>query len=276
MTSKGGWVFLIPIASFLVGSGLFIRNESTARISFERAQEQWRLGEIEQSLLLYSKLREEYPQSEYSVQALWEIATVCYYNLYDLNKAIFYFEELIQQYPQSEYATESRLKLADIYDLELNDTEKSLDYLLAIQQESLTPSKADNIQFQIAEAYFKLEDFDSAFQYFRPLTQKSVDIHLTQRAMLRLGAILQIQKNHTDSIEYLERVMNETTCPDCRLQAQLGLIESYELVDRIGEAIEIAEKIDGDRSQSEDIQRLLLNRLLEKRKHYEPQMWSDR
>ena len=185
-------------------------------------------------------------------------------------------EELVDRYPHSEYALQSHLKLADIYEVELNEPIKALDHLAAIRLQHPDNELSWEIRFRMAEAYFKLEDFNTASEYFTPISEECTEQHLVERSLLRIGTILQIQKNHSDSIEYFQRVLNETLCEDCRLQAQLSLIESYELVDRIGEAIEIAEQIEGKESESENIQELLLQRLLEKQKHYEPKLWSRR
>jgi len=268
--------FLIPVFCFATGAALYVRNESAVQARFERAREQWRAGENEKAVELYLDLQRKHPRSRYAARALWEAAAIYYYRLYDLSKAIYYFEELISSYPRSEYAVECRFKLAEIYERELYDPARALEHLVAVRLSLSAADRDDEIQFRIADAYFRMGNFETAVRHFKDVIRESDDPHLAQKALLRLGTVMQIQKRYVDSIEYFQRVLEVTDCGDCSLQARMGLIESLEHEDRIDEAIRLAEQLDGSGPESEELRGILLQRLKEKRKHYEPTLWSRR
>ena len=63
------------------------------------------------------------------------------------------------------------------------------------------------------------------------------------------------------------------TCLDSVLQAKLLLIESYEVEDRLNEAIAVAESI-SESEVPDERKKEILDRLLEKRQYYNLELWN--
>ena len=93
----------------------------------------------------------------------------------------------------------------------------------------------------------------------------------TGQAKLRIASVFQLRGEHGRAVETFRHVLNDNGCDHCRLQGQLGLIESYEHLDRLPEAIEIAESI-SEAEYPAPMREQLLGRLTEKRKYYEPSL----
>jgi tetratricopeptide (TPR) repeat protein len=127
------------------------------------------------------------------------------------------------------------------------------------------------VSFKLAEACFKTNDFQDALRRYNLVAADGQDRHLKDQSYIRIGSIFQLQGEHDKAIRAFANVLDETDCPHCRLQAQLGLIESYEHLDRLPEAIEIAEQI-SDAEYPTAMREELLGRLTEKRKYYEPSL----
>lgn len=271
---EGRWVLLLPILSFVIGAWYFRSDRADLKVALERARECWRSGAYDDAANSYIALQSENPDSAFAPSCLWEAATIYYYNLYDISNAMHYFEKLIVEYPHSRQALESHLKLAEIFDLELNELGSAIDHWEQALEGDLAPETRHDIEFKVADAHFRSGRFDDAFEEFQKIAS-SPDIapHTVHEGELRLGAILQLRKDFQGSIDQFQKVLSSNPCSDCRLQAQLGLIESYEFLDRLPEAIETVKNISPDDYPSERRQELL-DRLLAKRKYYEPALWN--
>lgn len=271
---EGRWVLLLPILSFIVGSWYFRSDRSDLKVALERARDSWRSGAYEEAVKAYLTLQSKHPDSEFAPDCLWEAATIYYYNLYDISNAMHFFERLIVEYPQSRQALESHLKLAEIFNLELNELGSAVDHWEQALKGDLDAETRREIEFKVADAHFRSGRFDDANEEFEKIAGlENADKHTRNEAKLRLGAILQLRKDYLGSIERFRQVLSSNPCSDCRLQAQLNLIESYEFLDRLPEAIETVKNISPDDYPSENRQELL-DRLLAKRKYYEPGLWN--
>jgi TolA-binding protein len=271
---EGRWVLLLPILSFVIGSWYFRSDRSDLKVAMERARDSWRSGAYEEAIQAYLALQSRHPDGEFAPDCLWEAATIYYYNLYDISNAMHYFERLIAEYPQSRQALQSHLKLAEIFDLELNELGSAVDHWEQALQGDLDPETRREVEFKVADAHFRSGRFADAYEEFEKIAaSKHADKHTRNEAKLRLGAILQLRKDYPGSIEQFQQVLSSVPCSDCRLQAQLSLIESYEFLDRLPEAIETVKNISPDDYPSEKRQELL-DRLLAKRKYYEPGLWN--
>ncbi len=274
LRTDGRWVLLVPVLCFVAGAWYFTRDRTDLRISFERAQEDWRSARYEEAISAFLEIQKEHPESELAPEALWEAATIFYFNLYDISNAMHYFYRLIAEYPQSRLALESHLKLAEIFEVELNESLNALSHWEQALAGPLDEARRWEVEFKVADTHFKMERFDLAFETFeRMIAAEGIDKHVAQRARLRVGTIHQIERRHEESIAIFSQALAANPCGDCRLQAQLGLIESYEILDRLSEAIETARDIGSDEYPPERREELL-RRLLEKRKYYEPGLWG--
>ncbi len=276
MREANKWILLLPFVCFAFASWLFIGSEVEARAQFERAKESWRLGRYGEAVETYRSFLEKYQNSDYAPEAIWEAATIYYYNLDDINGALRYFESLVARYPASGWAAKSHLKLAEIYDRELNELPKALEHWGgAVETGALSQEELREVRFQIADARFKVSEFDLALDEFRRIIEEEDEDHLAGQARVRIGTILRIRKQFRDASRVFSEILATTKCSNCRLQAQLGLIESFEFLDQLPEAIEVARKID-TQVYPADMRQELLDRLFEKRRHYEPSLWNGR
>jgi len=274
-SDRSKWVLLLPFALFGLACWLFVESQIEVRVQFERAREQWREGKYQPALEMYRTIVEKFPRSELAPEALWEVATIYYYNIYDVSNALFYFERLVENYPDSPRAVDGHLKIAEIFEIELNEVPKALEHLTALLSMKLTPAEDREVRFRIAELHFKTSEFAKALAEYRSIIAEKEPKHLVHQARIRVATISRIQGRFDESIRIFQEVLRSDPCSSCRLQAQLGIIESFELTDRLVEAIEVARQIDVQVYPREKRDELL-ERLLEKRKYYEPGLWNGR
>jgi len=271
MKGQGRWVLLVPFVSFAIATQLFVFSENEARVMFSRAQEQWRQENYEAAVSQFEDVRKQHPRSTFAAAALWEIATIRYFSQYDVISALHCFEELAREYPENKRAVEAHLKAAEIYEVELNEISNAMVHWRKALEKDLGEALLREVSFKLAEASFKTNDFADALRRYNLVAADGQDRHLKEQSYIRIGSIFQLQAEHEKAIRSFVNVLNDTNCQHCLLQAQLGLIESYEHLDRLPEAIEIAEQI-SEAEYPVKMRKELLGRLTEKRKYYEPSL----
>ncbi|HUG43437.1 MAG TPA: tetratricopeptide repeat protein [Acidobacteriota bacterium] len=272
MKANARWILAAPVVLLAGASWLYQQSENEARAHFSRAREQWRLGNYRQAIDRFDLLVEKFPDSRFADEALWEIGTIYYVNLHDVTQALFAFERLVAAFPESPLSVEGTLRIAEIFEVELGEIGPALEHWQAALTASKSPRQRLEIRLKIADAHFKQGDFETAFDAFTVISLEGEDRQADQ-ARLRLGNILQIQRDFEGSLQEFQTVLENNQSSELRLQAQLGMIESYERLDHLDRAIEIAESIDSP-AYPRELKEDLMNRLLEKRRYYEPRLWT--
>ena len=269
----GRWVLLIPVLSIGLAVWISNRNENEAQADFSQAVELWRGGLYLQAIQSFSTVQKAYPRSQLADDALWEIANIRYVNFYDVTGAIDSFESLLRDYPKSPLTAATHMKLAEILDKDMGELPEAVDHWQQALECDLSGSVREQVEFAVADALFRSNQVDESFENFSRLEASAQDEELARKARLRIGTILQIRKENQQAIDIFREIVHDGACGECRLQAQLGLIESYELLDELPNAIAIAKAID-PLQYSPELKEALVNRLLEKQKYYEPKMWD--
>lgn len=274
MKSEGRWILLVPLVCLAVGAWYVTADRSDVKVAFERAQGFWRDGKYADAAQAYLELEAAYPASRFAPESLWEAGNIYYYNLDDVANALNCYERVIRDYPACRWVAGSRLRLAEIFEIELNEPGNALRYLNEALAQLVDEPTRHDIQFKVAEIHFKLNEFGLAYEEFSHLARdEGIGLHRVHQAKLRLGTIHQIRREHEAAIRSFLEVLTAGPCGDCRLHAQLSLVESYEVLDRLSEAIEIAREIRSE-DYPEEMRQQLLKRLLEKKKYYEPGLWG--
>ena len=272
MKKRFDLVLPFPVLIFVLGAFLYVETQNEARVQFLRAQEQWRQGHYGESIDLYEGILRDYPKSRYADQALWEMGTIHYVNFYHVDRAAACFQKLLRQYPKSLLVEEVKLRLAQIYEADLGDLSRAITYWQQVLARDSSADLQRKVCFKMADALFKINRIEEAREHFQRVIEASAGDHLSEQSRIRLGIILQIQKDYRGSVDWFQQVLTSTQCGDCRIQAQLGLIESYEFMEELARAIETAQAI-----RHEDyplpVKEGLLERLKEKGKYYGRQRW---
>ncbi len=273
MNSRLRWILPIPLLLFSAAVWLYVETENEVRVQILRAQEQWRETDYMEAIEIYESVYQNYPKSQYADEALFEIGTIYYINIYNADRALHYFRELVTQYPDSSLATQAYLRLAEIHEVELTDLPQAIAYWSQTLALDITLEVRRQIYFKMGDAYFKLNQFDEAFQKFRMLMEDGSNDSLAERARAQAGIILQIQNQFEESVEYFNQVLEGPECDDCRRTARLGLIESYEFLGDLAKAIEVAKTIPTSEYSAKEREDLL-KRLDNKARVYEPQRFA--
>ncbi len=267
------FVLFLPFLIFGAGVWLYFQTENEVRAQMAQAQARWRVGAYDDAITLYESVSQHYPASRYADDALWEIATIYYFNFYDVNRALSCFQRLATGYPGTPLAKESHLKLAEINEIVLKDVGAAIAHLNEALSQDPSIRSRRLICFKLGSAYLKLDRFDEARRQFASVVRDGLDDHLADQASIRIGSILQIGKKYDDSLPFFLGVLERTKCRDCRARAKLGLIESYEFMDDLSKAIAVAKSINPGECP-EQLKLGVLKRLTDKNKYDGQTLWG--
>lgn len=273
MKRKYSLAVVFSILIFAVASLVYVNKENEVQARFERAREVWRNQEYFEASQLYLDITRKYPQSRLADDALWEVATTYYLNLYDIPTAIEYFRQLTEDYPDSPRAAEAHKYLAEIFDKDLNEPASAVLHWKAALEYDLPEYEINQIRLWIGDSLFKQGEInESAEQYNLVRSEASREDQVCQ-ALLRSGIVFQVKKQYQESIEVFREIIDNGACSNQIFQAKFMLIESYEAEDRLDEAISVAEGISEVEVSSEK-KAEILDRLKEKRQYYNLEKWN--
>ena len=251
------WVLPVPFLIFVVGAWLISKVENDVAVQVARAQLHQRERHYSQALNLYEVIHENYPRSQFADDALWEIANIYYGNLYDIDRALLSFHRLVQEYPESVLAMDAYLKMAEIHEVELRDLPQAITLLAQALTYSTSFDADPAIFFRMGDLHLKLSQLKQSMQKFEIIVRRIPDDHLAYRARNRIGTICQIAGHHQESLTYFRITARQTNCSECRTEAHLGLIESYEFLEEPEKAISLAESISGQDLSIKEKQKII-------------------
>ena len=72
------WVQLAPLILFVLAVWVLRESQNEVWVQVERAKQNWRQGDRKGAIDLYQAIYQRYPDSRYTPEVLWELATICY------------------------------------------------------------------------------------------------------------------------------------------------------------------------------------------------------
>jgi tetratricopeptide (TPR) repeat protein len=223
------WLLLLAL---LVGG-----CHSGARKLLDQAEANWRNGLYDEAIQANLSLYTQEQRGAYAPRAILNIGNIYYLNLRQLKQAIEYYEKLIQEFPEAPETLQARRQLAAIYANEIiMDLDQAIAQYSKLLEVQTLPDRGE-IQFQLADAYFKKEDYSRAERELRSLQESAGEGRLAALAELKIGNIYQVEKRFNDAIEPFRKVLS-SDCQECRRRAIINLAETYESLFDFDKAIE--------------------------------------
>jgi len=124
------------------------------------------------------KIESRYPQSNYMVAALNEIADTYYNNLKDEENAILYYERILKNYPKSSFTNNCYAQLGNIYYGRKQD-DKAFEYFDKFVKTDTKSDAAKDVLQQIKKIFQTKGDVDAMEKYFvsvgNPLSEDQIE-----------------------------------------------------------------------------------------------------
>lgn len=212
-------------------------------LRFGQAQELLAAGRYQNSLTQLEALYRKHPNFEHAADALFQVAEIYHNRLDDHQAALIRYLLLERDYPGFSQMPLVYRRIADIYKYRLQDP------LLAIStyQKILdgTAAQPDWIQYEVADSYFRLNNFEQARIEFASLLKNYPESELAPEVQFRIAVTYAVEGQRPEA-EAAYRLVIERW-PDSHYvpEARFGLAAVLEEQEELQKALEILESLEG-------------------------------
>lgn len=228
----------------VVATALYLGNRDRIySYYFQRAEQSFEQGDYRQAVGEFQSLQRGYPHFSRAPEALFTASEILDLFLNQHQEALLDYLVLIRDYPGSRWATRARLQAALIYKNRLHDYGQALPLLQKAIETGI--DRADKVQYQIADCYFLLNNFEQARIEFESLEKSYPDSPLLAEVSFRIGMSQAVEKNYTAAAESFRQVM--TTWPQSRFAEEAGFQLASVLIEQehLRQALEQLQKLRG-------------------------------
>ena len=247
-TSKSGkyrWLLFLLLA--LIGGGALFPAYQQWRLTgperlLANGIKQESLGQIDAAEKSYQKIYRKYPDSKEAEEALYLIGKLWQYDFQDDQKALLYYLQLEHDYPESQRVQTAREEAAQIVKYSQRDYSRAIGFYQRLLE--LDGGTSDQYLYEIADCYFRLENYSQARIELEMLLEKYPDSDFAADALYRKGAILLLENRPEDAREDWQKVIEKYPDSGYRAQAEFNLAKLLEEQGHLSKALEQYRKLE--------------------------------
>lgn len=202
----------------------------------EQALEAESLGRIASAQQLYQEIEQNYPLTAAASEALFRRGRLLHYDLNQPRQALVVYLRLERDYPATEQMLPAREEAARIVKGVLRDYPQAI----AAYQRLLTdhPEAGDRYLFEMADCYFRLENYSQARVELERLLQEYPQSQLAAAALDQQAGMLLLEKRVADARQYWQRLITSYPASRYRPRAEFNLAKILENEERLQEALQ--------------------------------------
>lgn len=197
---KTGYVVLLGalLAGALLFNQLAGREVSEPQHILTQGIKQESLGRIDEALLSYARVVDNYPETVEATEALYKTARIWHFDRQDPRQALVNYLLLERDHTNSLLINKSREAAAQIVKYDLRDDLQAVGYYQRLLDAG--EGELDHYQYEIADSYFRLENYPQARIELEKMVEDYPDSSLVADALHRTAMIL-ILENRPDDAE---------------------------------------------------------------------------
>lgn len=153
------------------------------------------LGRSPEALDSYRQIMTRYPQESVAAEALYRMARLWHFDLQDPQQALLKYLQLERDYTDSSHVQQAREAAARIVKIDLGDDIQAISYYQRLRDNRQGP--LDQYLYEIADSYFRLENYPQARIELENLLSIYPDSSLIPEVLHRKATIL-VLENRTD------------------------------------------------------------------------------
>jgi len=229
----------------LVGGSVYFvthRNKLIAE-SYGRAESFLLKGNYEAAATTFHGLYQHHPNSRQAPQALLQAADI--HNLYQsrYQQALLDYLLVERDYPESPQASKAERQIAQIYKYRLRDYPQAI----FAYQKLLDQGQADSdaIQYEVADSYFQLNNFEQARIEFENLLKSYPHSKLVPKVLYRIAVMSSLVGQPRAAEDEFRKVIKKFPGDRYALESRFSLAGVLEDQEQLGEALKILEALKG-------------------------------
>ena len=199
-------------------------------------------GQYVEAVDQFQDVYRDHPDFVRAPEALFQTAEILNHYLTNYQEALLCYLMLERDYPESPRLLGAQRQIAEIYKYRLED------YALAIAayQKVLdgNPDQADRIQYELADSYFRLNNFEQARIEFGSLLKNYPESPLLPEVQFRIAVTYALEGQLPEAAGAYRVVSERWPDSSYAPEAQFGLAAILEEQEELQKALEILEGLD--------------------------------
>lgn len=239
---------LIPLMLLLVavaaGGYWYTLNLATfAEKKYARAEALLAEEKYAEAARLFHALAKAHPDHARADEALFLVGELQHLYLKNDKEALLAYLLLDKNHPDSPLAQRAQRRAADIYMDRMEDVARAVVIYQNLIDQGV--AEADQLQYRIAEAYFRLNNFEQARIEWENLLKQFPDSPLAPEAGYRIAVSQALQHEFAEARAGFENVFTRWPDHPYALEARFGLATVLEEQEFLKDALDLLEQLRG-------------------------------
>ncbi len=226
--------------AFLWGSLLYRANlDDFLQDRFLEGQSLQSVGRYAAALEYYHELYRQHPDCEQAPEALFRAAEILNHYQSNHQEALLCYLLLERDYPGSPMLLAAQWQAAAIYKYRLDDHVLAIaTYQKILDQQT---DDADQAQYEVADSYFRLNNFEQARIEFESLANNYQQSPLLPEVEFRIAVTYALEGKLPEAAGAYQRVIENWPQSSYAAEAQFGLAGILEEQEELQKALEVLE-----------------------------------
>ena len=236
-------VLLLLILVFVGLAVNTINHEKKLEAQYSRAELLLQEQDYERAAALFQELYEKHPSFHLAPRALFQAGETLNLFLRRYHEALLAYLLVERDYPGTEIARRSQQQIAEIYKTRLRDYNRAI---VAYQRllDSGVPG-GDAFQYEVADAYFRLSNFEQARIEFEALLKNYPSSPFVPEVMYRLGVTHSLEGSLRQAEGAFRTMLGNWPDHVYAIEAQFGLATVLEEREELLAALKILQELEG-------------------------------
>ena len=200
-------------------------------------------GDYAAAVDLLGELQADHPQSARAAEALLQAAEMRHLSLGRYQEALLGYLTVERDYAATPQAAMARRQVAALYKFRLDDQLQAISAYQRLIEEG--GEEVDRFQYEVADSYFRLNNFEQARIEFENLMLDHPGSTLLPEVQFRLAVVNVLEGNLERAMAAYREVTARWPQSPYAVEAQFGLAGVLEERERLREALELLEGLRG-------------------------------
>lgn len=226
------------------GLSFYVYNlDQALEKDFARAEGLVERGHYEDAVDIFRTIYDRHPNFHLAPQALYQSADVLNLFLGRHQEAVLAFLLVEKDFPGHDLTQKAHRQVADIYKYRLRDYEQAIIAYQKLLDHSAP--EGDRLQYEVADAYFRLENFEQARIEFEALARSYPGSPLLPEVAYRVAVTFSLEGKSEEAETAFRRVMAAWPDSPYALEAKFGLATALEEREELERALKMLEELTG-------------------------------
>jgi len=202
------------------------------------------LGQAAAAENKYKEIYQHYPHAQEAAESLFRVAKLWQYNHQDVQRALLNYLKLEHDYPDSPLVLSACEESARIVKYTLRDFSRAIEFYQRLLD--LNTGTPDQYYYEIADCYFRLENYPQARIELETLLEKYPQSELVADVLYRKAGILLLEGLTEEARQDWLDVIDRYPDSKYRAQAEFDLAKVLEEEGYLTEALQHYQQLEGD------------------------------